>query len=266
MTSWTKRISYVAQSIEYFMTTQTVKPDIFYLWLAEEEFPSKTAELPIELLQIIDKFDIQLRWTKTNEYIHKRWNIYPEHYNDLVISIDDDCRYSVNIIKNAIIQTELHPKSVCLLWKQFAGIPTYSNDIKNNRFILADQIHNNERYDVWFCGQCAIPPSLFPLEMFNLENIELRNTISKVNDETWIYLFLLKNSISTVYIPEFTQHTFYDNSQSCGIVNIVHVRDTTGYSMNEKSLYYGLVKMNLVEEYQKIFPKYNISKALEILK
>ena len=41
MTSWTKRINCVARSIYYFMKTQTVKPDLFYLWLAEEEFPNK---------------------------------------------------------------------------------------------------------------------------------------------------------------------------------------------------------------------------------
>ncbi|WP_291631455.1 hypothetical protein [Clostridium sp.] len=96
MTSWTKRINCVARSIYYFMKTQTVKPDLFYLWLAEEEFPNKEKDLPNDLLMIIEGLHITLKWIKKNTYCHKRWNVYPEHMEDLVISIDDDVIYNSN--------------------------------------------------------------------------------------------------------------------------------------------------------------------------
>ena len=90
MTSWTKRIQYVAKTIYYFLKTQTVKPDMFYLWLAEDEFPNKEKDLPEDLLTICSVFNVQIKWTKYNEYAFKRWYVYPKHNDDLVISIDDD--------------------------------------------------------------------------------------------------------------------------------------------------------------------------------
>jgi len=48
MTSWTKRIHCVDKSIYTFFKTQMEKPDIFYLWLAIEEFPNKEKDLPEE--------------------------------------------------------------------------------------------------------------------------------------------------------------------------------------------------------------------------
>jgi hypothetical protein len=52
MTTWSKRIQFTARAIYRFLKTQIVKPDLFYLWLAEEEFPNREADLPENLLAI----------------------------------------------------------------------------------------------------------------------------------------------------------------------------------------------------------------------
>ena len=54
MTSWSGRIEHVGSSIFRFFKTQTKLPDIFYLWLSEEEFPNKENDLPKDLLLTIN--------------------------------------------------------------------------------------------------------------------------------------------------------------------------------------------------------------------
>lgn len=94
MTSWKKRIQYVKTAIEKFLQNTPVYVDKFYLWLAEEEFPSKEVELPLELVEYVkNNSHVEIRWTVLNEYNHKRWYVYPKHHEDCVISIDDDAYY-----------------------------------------------------------------------------------------------------------------------------------------------------------------------------
>ena len=83
MTSWTKRINCVARSIYYFMKTQTVKPDLFYLWLAEEEFPNKEKDL-------------------------------------YVFTADDDVVYEYNMLEKFLAISEKLPEA-CVCFGKFSG-------------------------------------------------------------------------------------------------------------------------------------------------
>ena len=87
MTSWKGRIKFVGRAIFYFLSKQTIKPDLFYLWLSEEEFPKKEKELPEDLLLICNQFKIKIQWIKQNEFCFKRWYIYPKHWEDFVPQI-----------------------------------------------------------------------------------------------------------------------------------------------------------------------------------
>ena len=98
MTSWKQRINMVSEFIYIFLTSQTIKPDIFYLWLSADEFPSQFAELPRELLLVSKHLGVTIKFCPGNDYVFKRWNVYPEHYNDLVISVDEDQFYDVDLI------------------------------------------------------------------------------------------------------------------------------------------------------------------------
>lgn len=169
MTSWTKRIDVCAAAIERFMEFQTIKPDLFYLWLAEEEFPNKS--IPAELTAAIKKYDVLLRWTVKNEYCHKRWHVYPTHFEDLVISIDDDVMYQPNLVELA--RTCTH---ITNLW----------NLRTDARF---------KPMRVFMCGQCVVPPKTFPLEAYDTKYDAARMAVCPRCDECWINTFLLKDNI-----------------------------------------------------------------------
>jgi hypothetical protein len=155
--------------MDYFFKTQTQKPDIFYLWLATEEFTDH--KLPTTLEECISKYGIVLKWIEKNEFCHKRWYVYPEHYEDVVISLDEDSRYV-----NDLVERAKECKSITNLW-----IPRTEN--------------YHEPYRLGFCGQCIVPPKTFPMEAYSEQYRNDRLLTTPKCDECWINTFLLKNNI-----------------------------------------------------------------------
>lgn len=179
LTSWKKRINNLYNFLYIFFKTQKNFPDIFYIWLAEDEFPNKEYDLDNKLLKIIKDKNIQLKWLPGNDKVFKRWYVYPEHYEDLVISIDDDRIYPFDLIEEA--------KKV----EQNTILPIYKNE--NEKEVISD-------YN-WICGQCIIPPKTFPLEAINEEFTKLRKRLNIECDEAWLEAFLYKNKINVLFAP-----------------------------------------------------------------
>lgn len=191
MTSWTKRIKYVGRAIYRFLTTQTIKPDLFYLWLAEAEFPNKEKDLPEDLILICKKFNIQINWTVDNEYCHKRWYVYPKHYEDLVISIDDDVFYDKNLIKQAINYSNNLHNCIINCGDYLYPILDYTNGIQRT---FHNAIPDKPCHKILLCGQCIVLPKSFPLEAISPENIILRKKYCKKCDECWLTPFIFNSN------------------------------------------------------------------------
>ena len=102
LTSWKKRIQYVSKTI-YMMETQTIKPDLIVLNLAEDEFPNKEKDLPAELVLFsttLDNFEIY--WVKENTKAFKK--VIPtikRFFNEdcWIFSIDEDVLYYKDYLK-----------------------------------------------------------------------------------------------------------------------------------------------------------------------
>ena len=216
MTSWVKRIHCVKQFIETFLNTQIDKPDIFYLWLAEEEFPNKEKDLPKDLLACINQYNITLKWTEKNEYCHKRWRVYPLHYNDLVISVDDDVIYSPFLIKSCKYHADINPDKIFLHVFAWSAIPVYNNTIHYQQWLYP---RSSADFNLsFFCGQCCFPPKTFPLKA--CEDIDKRDEICPVCDEAWIIANLLyENKYNLILDPTLAPPRVINNTQDIGIVN-----------------------------------------------
>lgn len=196
MTSWTKRIQYVAKAIYRFLKTQTVKPDVFYLWLAEDEFPNKEKDLPEELLMICSAFNIQICWTKDNEYCFKRWYVFPKHNDDMVISIDDDMFYDPRMIATVLEEYKRNPVPCVLHYHGSGGLIEIEDGIKYT--ITQKRVKSSLKN--YFIGQCAFTPHSFPLEILEPKIVELRKKICPKCDESFIHPYLIKNNIPIVFI------------------------------------------------------------------
>ena len=254
MTSWKQRIETVPIVILQFLQSQTLKPDIFYLWLSIDEFPKKEDDLPELLVEMSRKHLIQIRWLSGNEYCYKRWHVYPEHYDDYVISIDDDSIHSPTLIADSLAQLSKHDdKVICNVWKQFSAVPHYDNDIKINfRYDKAEALLTR-----WTCATCAIPPRLFPLEALSNEIQTFTKEHLPKNDEAWLIPFVLAKGIQTTFIPRLFLYQTIPSEKSTSLSQSNTAPDAHGYKSTEKCLYLMLKKLGMLDKYTKLFPGYN---------
>ncbi len=92
LTSHPARINYVSVAINTILR-QRLKPDRVILWLAEEEFKNKEADLPDNLLSL-KELGLEIKWCE-NLYSYKK--IIPtlrECPNDIIVTADDDLYYA----------------------------------------------------------------------------------------------------------------------------------------------------------------------------
>lgn len=257
MTSWTKRIQYVAKAIFRFMKTQTVKPDIFYLWLAEEEFPHKEKDLPSELLIVCEAFNIQLKWTKDNEYAFKRYHVYPMHYDDLVIVIDEDQIYDKDLIKDA---KEKHYDSNTS-YNIFSGITL--NIEYDGSGIGYKRIKMNSDKPSLFgnLNGCHIyPPKTFPLEAITPENEKIRKIICKKCDESWILPWIKFIDGKTTYLNTKSKVNLIPEDKSTAM-HTSFTKVINGARKRDIQLYFVLRTFpKLMEKWKKLYPKMNTKK------
>lgn len=197
LTSWKKRIKYVQQVLEQF-AMYPANFDKIYLWLSQMEFPNREYDLPSQLLEFVRSHPkVEIRWTFGNEYNHKRWYVYPEHFEDVVVSVDDDAIYDiVNVCKAISYAVDNH----CIV--NLADL-FYSNVF--NHSIHKEVIHwydNEPNYFTTFCAQCVIPPFTFPCECMTEEVLDVRRRICQRCDESWINPWLIAHRVK-IYTPDY---------------------------------------------------------------
>ena len=258
MTSWKKRIKFLGKFIYYFFATQTMKPDIFYLWLAEEEFPNKEKDLPDDLLMICSAFNVQIKWTKDNEYCFKRWYVFPEHNDDMVISIDDDMFYDPRMIATVLEEYKRNPIPCVLHYSGCGGLIEITEGIKYT--ITQNRVKSSVRN--YFIGQCAFTPHSFPLETLEPKIVELRKKICPKCDESFLHPYLIKDNIPIVFIVGLISKE--DNEkQDVAIRNDLHFNlvNVNGKKYKKADIYKFIVlKMvpELQESWKKAFHEYNL--------
>ena len=246
MTSWTGRIKYMGEAIFRFMTTQTVKPDVFYLWLAEEEFPDKEADLPTNLLHICRYFHVMIKWIKDNEYCHKRWYVYPSHYNDLVISIDDDVFYDTKLIEQAQSMASKYRSLIINCGDYLYPILSYDNSIQR---VFLPPMPDIPSKTIQLCGQCIVLPHSFPLESISTDAIALRKHYCKKCDECWLTPYIV-NSDTRIMTHKWNNTIIngtQDNATWKSIIRTKHIQLYLALRCNDNNLI----------RWKHTFPKFN---------
>ena len=105
-TSYPARIYAVLQVLES-LYAQSMKPDRILLWLAEEQFPGREADLPKELIDDAAAGKFELRWCDDLGSHKKYFYAMQEFPDDIVIIVDDDQYYHSDTIKT-LYESYLH--------------------------------------------------------------------------------------------------------------------------------------------------------------
>ena len=137
LTSYPERIQTVCKPINTLLR-QSVKPDRLILWLAEEEFSDKEAELPSSLLSLKD-LGLEIKWCKDLKSYKKLIPALYEFPNDIIVTADDDIYYQKDWLESLYNAYLKDPNKIYT--KRADYISVNDNDINiyghvaNNRYI-----------------------------------------------------------------------------------------------------------------------------------
>lgn len=248
MTSYPGRITNIGKAIYFLLTKQTLKPDEIHLWLSIEEFKNKEKDLPNDLVSILNTDNVFLHWLPKNTYVHKRHEIFKYTTDeDCVFLIDDDVRYSDDLIQKVMEAHKKFPDSIIC----YNSYPEHRYN--GRRIIYGPEINENipSVNKVRWCGQSMIPSKLYPKDILDQAHQEIRNKTSPISDECWFQPW-------TVYydIPIF--HLNYNwgididpkKGKNTGIVAFSHQKEANGYEKRDNWMY------SVISSYPEVFDKY----------
>lgn len=223
LTSYPARFKAVAQTLEPLFR-QTVAPDCIQLWLAEDEFP-QTGDLPESLRELVG-LGLEIKWCERSLKPHTKyfWAMQ-ENPGAIVITIDDDIVYSLNLVETLLQEHYRHPEAI----------------IANRTHIITlDERGAIARYGDWTFEQTSIsgiprkdllatgvggvlyPPSVFDEAVFDEEAI---GETCLLADDLWLMIHELRLGVPVVstgidptlsYVPGTQESGLYlDNLVGC---------------------------------------------------
>lgn len=200
MTSFPARIETTGAVIEQ-MLYQTVKPDEVILWLSKEQFPEREKQLPKRLLELRDKFGVKIGWCDGDLRAYKKFlpalKEYPE---DLLIIIDDDLLYPIDLVEKLVDAHEKFPNAV--IASRVHKISTDENGEVLSYKEWKKQIGDDTfeiKEDWFFTGGAGtlFPPHIFGEEILNEKIIQ---ELCPFADDIWLNIHAAINKVSIVNI------------------------------------------------------------------
>ena len=103
LTSWKGRINFIHKNLEKLLNN-TIKPKKLILNLSREEFPKKNLELPIEILNLLERYNnFEIFWIDKNNNVFKKLIPTLNRFKrDIIITVDDDILYPNDLFENML--------------------------------------------------------------------------------------------------------------------------------------------------------------------
>lgn len=228
LTSFPERIPDIHFCI-YSLLTQDFKPDIVVLWLAEEQFPNKEADLSDELLKLKNN-GLTIKWCHDIKPYKKLIPSLKEFPNDYIVTVDDDIFYHKYWLKD--------------IWNQYTKSPNTIVASRARRLNF-DSDGLIDRYDKWHiikeknessflnfptgAGGILYFPNALCEQIFD-ETLFLELCPSGDDIWFWAMAVLNKTKISVIETP-IDSLTYINVARESGILN-----DFTLWNLNKDGM------------------------------
>lgn len=212
LTSYPRRIGGVAKILESIYT-QTRKPDEVILWLAEDEFPGKEADLPQDLITLIWEGKLCVRWCDNLKPHKKYFYALQEYVNDVVVTIDDDLLYPKDMLEKLYRSYLLYPEAVSAVRTHLILISEQNTILPYNSWPQETDTCINEPCMQLLATSGAgtlFPPNLLDHAFFDKEAI--RETCP-IADDLWLKAAEAISNVPVVLARPYEQLQILPNSQ-----------------------------------------------------
>lgn len=205
-TTFPERKNVIEQFLEN-LEQQTIKPSKIYCWLYDKEYDYK---IPDYLQRFVDDNVIDIRWTNTNTYGHKRYEVFKEHNDKYIILIDDDILYPKTYFEELYNAMKQHPNNVI---DYLSCTVDYIDGFKHFLDYTNEPVLNN----YFLSGLSAFPPNTFPIKSFNF--INTKNIISIKDDDSWINAWLIKTNTKIIALHKWAgSFKFIDKNLNINLI------------------------------------------------
>ena len=164
LTSYPQRFDILYLSLKSIFN-QTVMPNEVVLYLDKKE----SKYLPQNIYQFTN-FGLKIIAVPKNIKPHKKYfYAFTEYPNSIIITVDDDCIYNKNLIKELLKTSNKHPNSV---------IAARARKIKfsNNRFLQYNEwpIEKKREYTSKWLLPTGVGGVLYPPNIFNVDDLWIK--------------------------------------------------------------------------------------------
>lgn len=216
LTSFPARIDKVHLAIRS-LVLQTRKPDMIILWLAKTQFPNGEEDLPDKLLNY-KKLGLTIEWCEDDLRPHKKYFYAMQKYPyDVVVTVDDDLIYEVNMIE-LLFQSYLQfPYAVScmrthLITENNSGhIAEYSEWIKEYSGIV-----NTPSFRLFATSGAGTlyPPFCMNSNLFNMNDIK---TLCINADDLWLKIMQVLNNTPVVLVRPNKRLNYIEGTQDIAL-------------------------------------------------
>ena len=201
MTTYNKRYSSIELTLKSLLL-QTVKPDRIIIWLDEENDDN----LITDTMKEYTKYGIEYRYTELELKPHgKYYYAMLEYPNDIIITVDDDIIYPVNMVEDLLRTHAKYPNAICARRVHLITLKNGKLEKYNNW--LSEYRRMREPSHLLFAtgvGGVLYPPHLLPQETFNVRNIK---ELCHCADDIWLKIMEVKNDVHVVWAPNKLVHS-----------------------------------------------------------
>ena len=195
LTSFPARIDVVCLAIRSVLN-QTEKPQKIVLWLGEEQFPLGEQGLPSSILEL-KPLGLEIEFCEDIKAHKKYFFAFQQYPNNLIVTIDDDIIYPINMLETLLVTHKKHPEAVVANRVRHMNIE--NSLIKPYRDWKINDVGANMPSLRTFstgAGGVLYQPHFFQKSFYDIEGIKKTNCR---NDDIWLKAGQLKNNIPVVF-------------------------------------------------------------------
>lgn len=215
LTSYPARFEAVAQTLEPLFR-QTVAPDCIQLWLAEDEFP-QTGDLPKSLRDLAD-IGLEIKWCKRSLKPHTKyfWAMR-ENPDAIIITIDDDIVYPLNLVETLLQVHYRHPEAIVANRTHIVTLDESGSIAKYSDWMFEQtSICGTPRRDLLATGVGGVlyPPNVFDESVFDEMAI---NETCLFADDLWLMVHELRLDVPVVSTGVDPTLSYVPGTQESGL-------------------------------------------------
>lgn len=204
-TSYPARIGFIPRVLES-LYAQSKRPDKILLWLAEEQFPNREADLPDELIEDKNAGKFELRWCDDLGSHKKYFYAMQEYPEDIIITFDDDMIYHRDTIKTLCDIHNKYPEAVACIYAKLMLF-----DDKHDLLPYIDWLYNvvlpvpSMQIIPMGSGGVLYPPHILDKGVFDKQTIlsKLKYKGVVCDDDMWLKTHSLLAGVPSVTQPEY---------------------------------------------------------------